>query len=62
MKFLIASLALSLLTGCATKVVVISSDKYVWWAEAGTTLTNGAWVVPDARMQQILRKLNEPDR
>lgn len=52
-----------LLIGCqGTKIVVIPEDQYVHWIAPGVTVTatNGFWAVPDARMQQILRKLNEP--
>lgn len=52
----------SLFAGCATRVVVVPADKQVRWLKPGDTVTteNGVWLVPDARMQEILRALNQP--
>jgi hypothetical protein len=49
--------------GCKTSYIVIPADKQVIWVAPGrtVTLTNGGWVVPDARFKEILRKLNEPE-
>ena len=49
------------LTGCATRVDVIPSDKTVFWLAPGTcyTATNWVCVVPQARMLEILRKVNQ---
>jgi len=49
--------------GCATRVVVIPADKEVHFLPAGQSYTapvGGIWLMPPARMQEILRKLNTP--
>jgi hypothetical protein len=53
-----------ILSGCATRLVVIPSDKEVKFLPAGRSYTSpdgGMWLVPPARMQDILRKLNRPE-
>lgn len=64
MKFWIAIVSIILLAGCATRVTVIPADKTVVWLAPGTvyTATNWVCVVPEARMQVILRKFNAPDK
>lgn len=43
-------------------MVVVPADKQVRWLKPGDSVTteNGVWLVPDARMQEILRALNKP--
>lgn len=47
-------------TGCAPRVIVIPADRQVMYLKPGDTYTatNGAYIVPPARMQEILRALN----
>ena len=61
--FLMTVFASSVLVGCAARVVVIPADKTVHYLPAGQNYVapnGGMWLVPDARMQEILRKLNRP--
>lgn len=60
MRFWIAALVFSACCGCST-VTVIPADKEVKYLSAGDTYVapeGGTWLVPPARMQDILRKLN----
>lgn len=62
MRFLTAILVVSALCGCATTTVVIPSDKRVRYLPEGQSVTappGGLWIVPPARMQEILRRLTE---
>lgn len=49
--------------GCATRVVVIPSDRQVLPLEAGQTfrVPSTGWFVPEARMQEILHALERPE-
>ncbi len=64
MKYWIVILSSLFLLGCATtKIIVIPEDKMVHWLPPHThyyTTNYGVWLVPDARMQEILRKINSP--
>lgn len=64
MKYWIAVSSSLLLLGCAApRVVVIPANKAVHYLDAGKSYTapdGGMFLVPPARMQEILRKLNRP--
>jgi len=54
-------LMLLVICGCST-VTVIPADKEARYLAAGTVYvapTGGMWLVPPARMQDILRELNK---
>jgi len=56
-----AYLVLLVICGCST-VTVIPADKEARYLAAGTAYVapaGGMWLVPPARMQDILRKLNQ---
>lgn len=54
-----ATLLVLLVSSCATThTIVVPADKQIWWAAAGTTITNGAWQVSDSTMIEILEKLH----
>jgi hypothetical protein len=62
MSLIALSTGLSL-SGCrSTPTLVLSGDRLITWAPQGATVTNqpGAYLVPPARMQEILRALAQP--
>ena len=60
----IGLLMMAFLTGCQTapKVVVIPADREIRFLRTGQVLTNQSdvYLVPPARMQEILRALAQP--
>lgn len=50
------------MTACAPRVVVIPADREIRFAAAGSVVTNAVdtYLVPPARMQEILRALGAP--
>jgi hypothetical protein len=55
---LIVCLTMLSSAGCSTRLVVLPADKAVVRMPAGQpfTFTHDGWFVPDARMQEILKK------
>jgi hypothetical protein len=58
--WLVPSLLACLLAGCLSdkpKVVVIPADRLITWAPKGSTNSIDGYLVPPARMQEILHAL-----